>query len=327
MKMIKSKKKISLSGIMIEFTAFPSIFDNKTHRRFSFDNWQKFSDALFAMSKQEGYKPKKGEKPHRKPSPLITPAVYKKSTTRANANVIKWAGWCALDIDEYDTSFKEAVQQFKDYSFICYSTASSTKEKPKFRIVLKLTSDVEADKIKHFWYALNKEFNSIGDPQTKDLSRMYYVPAQYPNAYNFCFKNTGKDVDPQEFMDKHDYVDNSGTFLSKLPIEMQQAILQHRKDTLTNTSYVWSSYIDCKFVNKKLVQEYRTISETGWYHKMYQIMISIAGNAIRYKYPITATEIAILCRQIDLETGGWYKNRPLEKEAKRALEFVLASDI
>ena len=56
-------------------------------------------------------------------------------------------------------------------------------------------------------------------------------------------------------------------------------------------------------------------------------MISIAGNAIRYKYPITATEIAILCRQIDQDTGGWYKNRPLEKEAQRALEFVLASDI
>ena len=60
---------------------------------------------------------------------------------------------------------------------------------------------------------------------------------------------------------------------------------------------------------------------------MYQIMISIAGSAIKYKYPITATEISILCRQIDLETGGWYKNRPIEKEAQRAIDYVLSNEL
>ena len=162
---------------MIEFTAFPSIFDNKTHRRFSFNDWESFTSALSNMSKKPGFKPKKGERSHLKPSPLITPAVYNEGTTRANVNVIKWAGWCALDVDEYDTTFEEAVKQFNDYEYVCYSTASSTKEKPKFRIVFKLDEDVESDQIKHFWYALNKEFNSIGDPQTKDLTRMYYIPA------------------------------------------------------------------------------------------------------------------------------------------------------
>ena len=312
---------------VVGFTVFPSIFDNKTNRQYFFQDWEKFSAALYMLSKKPGFKPRKGERSHKTPSPLITPAVYEDGGTRANANVTKWAGWCALDIDEYDGTFEEAIESFKDYKYICYSTASSTKEHPKFRVVFCLTEDIPADKIKHFWYALNKEFNSLGDPQTKDLSRMYYVPAEYPNAYNFIFSNKGKDLNPQEFMDKHDYVDNSGTFLSKLPVEMQKAILQHRRDNLTNTSYSWSSYHDCKFVNKKLVEDYRGISNSGWYHKMYQIMISIAGNAIRYKYPITATEVAILCRQIDLETGGWYKNRPLEKEAQRALDFVLASDI
>ena len=220
---------------MVEFTAFPSIYDNKTHRRFSFDDWEKFSNALCNMAKKPGYKPRKGEKSNLKPSPLITPAVYEEGTTRANANVIKWAGWCALDIDDYNTTFEEAVKQFCDYEYVCYSTASSTKEKPKFRIVFKLDEDIDNKKIKHFWYALNKEFNSIGDPQTKDLSRMYYIPAQYPNAYNFCFTNKGKTLNAKELMNKHEYVDNSGGFLSKLPLEMQKAILQHRKDNLNNT--------------------------------------------------------------------------------------------
>ena len=51
-------------------------------------------------------------------------------------------------------------------------------------------------------------------------------------------------------------------------------------------------------------------------------MVAVAGNAISKKYPITADEISQLCRQFDLDTGNWYKNRPMDKEADRALEYV-----
>ena len=75
-------------------------------------------------------------------------------------------------------------------------------------------------------------------------------------------------------------------------------------------------------VNKKLVKEYNQISETGWYTKMYAIMVSIAGSAVRQKYNITAQEITTLCKEIDFENGNWYKSRPFDKEADRAIEFV-----
>jgi hypothetical protein len=68
--------------------------------------------------------------------------------------------------------------------------------------------------------------------------------------------------------------------------------------------------------------EYRTISETGWYHKMFSIMVAIAGSAIKKGYPITAREIAELCKQLDNDTGNWYTNRPLEVEADRAVEYA-----
>ena len=64
------------------------------------------------------------------------------------------------------------------------------------------------------------------------------------------------------------------------------------------------------------------ITNTGWYHKMYQIMVAIAGNAVKSKYPITVDEITNLCREFDTDTGNWYKNRPISKEADRALEYV-----
>ena len=166
---------------MISFTVFKSIFDNNTDTRVDFDSFEKFEKALYHLSTLSGYKAKKGEFT-KKASPLISPAIYKPGTTRANDNVIEWAGWAAIDVDNhvFEGNLKdELYSRFGSWYYICYSTASSTRDKPKFRLVFPLTSPVPAVSIKHFWYALNAEFGSIGDGQTKDLSRMYYVPAQY----------------------------------------------------------------------------------------------------------------------------------------------------
>jgi hypothetical protein len=265
----------------------------------------------------------------KKSAPLISPAIYKPDTTRANDNVICWAGWTAVDVDEhiFDGNLeKELLNAYGTWNHIVYSTASSTKKHPKFRMVFPLTEDVPKDKIKHFWYALNKELKCVGDPQTKDLSRMYYVPGKYKGAYNFIYNNFhGVDMNPYDIMSKHDYVERSGGLMDNLPKAIREAMIAHRKNEMVNTQVTWSNYRDCPYVNKKLVKEYNQISETGWYTKMYAIMVSIAGNAIRNKYPITAQEITTLCKEIDYENGNWYKSRPFDKEADRAIEFIYSN--
>jgi len=308
---------------MYSLTLFKSIFDTKTDKKMVFNDLEKFETLLYSLHKQPGYKPKKGE--FRQGSPLISPATYKINTTRKNVNVVQWQRWAALDIDEYDTSFEDALRLFEEYYFISYSSASSTREKPKFRIVLPLTEIVPHDKIRHFWFALNSEFNSVGDKQTKDLSRMYYVPAQYPDANNFIFTNKSKFLCPNELMEKHEYVDGfRNSFLDSIPEHMRKELESHRKNQLTNTNIMWTSYHNCPFVNKTMVVEYRSISETGWYSKMYQIMVSIAATAIKSKYPITPEEISSICKEIDSDTGNWYKNRPMTMEAARAISYALS---
>lgn len=303
-------------------TLFKSIFDNKTQKRMDFTSYYQFENLLFELAQQK--------RKDKKSAPLISPAVYKENTTRANANVIGWAGWCAVDVDDLKVEGnleKELLDRYGTWNHVIYSTASSTEEHPKFRIVFPLTFHVPKKKIKHFWFALNKELGDVGDPQTKDLSRMYYVPGKYEGAYNFIYNNfSGEDMSPYEIMSKHEYVEKTGSLIDNLPREIRKQLLAHRKNEMTNTNVTWSNYKDCPFVNQKLVKEYNQITDTGWYVKMYSIMVSIAGNAIRKKYPITAAEITILCKEIDYENGNWYRTRPFDKEADRAIEFVYGNN-
>ena len=305
---------------MVEFTVFKSLFDNKTHRRGQMADFNAFEEMLYDLSR----KPLESKKQ----AQLISPAVYKPDTTRKNDNVTEWAGWCAVDVDDFVFNGElqdELSNRFGHYRFVCYSTGSSSVTSPKFRLVFPLTKVVPAERIKSFWYALQSELGELGDKQTKDLSRMYYIPAEYAGAHNFIFSNTdGASIDPDELIVKHPMPEktNLNNFFDRLPDELQRQILEHRKSKLENTNINWTSYRDCPFFPRKLEAEYRAISNTGWYHKMYQIMVAIAGNAVKRQYPISSAEISKMCRELDMETGNWYENRPLDKEADRALEYV-----
>lgn len=318
-------------------TAFESIFDNKTHRQIHHDSWESFEAMLYKMASIPGYKLKKGErKPPKglKASPLITPAVFKENTTRANDNVIEWGGWAALDVDDhkFEGNLKDELNsKYGNYYYVCYSTSSSTIDHPKFRLVFPLTVSVKGNDIKSFWYALNSEFDQLGDKQTKDLSRMYYIPAKYPNANNFIFTNVGDFISPTNLITKHPMQvtqSSVATFMDRLPTEVQKKVLLHREELLkgqANYDFEWTSYGDCPFVNKKLINDYKAIAYadgSGRYSMIYKIMTSIACNAIKRKYPITPNQIAQLIRELDRDTANIYSKRPLQTEAERALEYA-----
>ena len=285
-----------------------------------YNSFDEFEAILYKLSESTKY-------PTKKDAPLLSPAIYQTGTTRANDNVVGWAGFGILDIDDYDGDMKDIESKYDKYRYVCYSTASSTVESPKFRLVFPLTDVVNKEDIKHFWYALNKEIGDIADAQTKDLSRMYYVPAKYKNSFNFIFSHDGEVMNPNDLMEKYPYVKPNQTMFDRFPEAIQKALLERKRNELNNTNYTWTSYQDCPFVNKKQVDEYKTITDTGWYAKMYQIMLTTAGNAMSKGYPITPKEIEYICRDLDTDTGGWYLKRDLEKEAARAIEFVFKNNI
>jgi hypothetical protein len=305
-----------------QLTLFKSLYDNKINKIVAFDTFDELENLLYNLAKEP--------KESKTDAQLISPASYKNETTRANLNVVAWEGWAAVDVDEhkFEGDLKsELKEKYGKYYFVCYSTASSTKEHPKFRLVFPLTNEVMSNNISHFWFALNTELGEIGDIQTKDMSRMYYIPALYKGANNFIFTNEGEHINPFDLMNKHSYIEKPKGLFDNLPEAIRNAIISERKSRLTNTTISWNNYKDCPFVSKKMIKDYNTISGTGWYHKMYQIMISIAYSATKRNYPISINEVVNLCKGLDMDTGNWYKNRPLDKEAARAIEYVMHNSL
>ena len=109
-------------------TIFKNQYDNKTHRKLDFDTWDKFVKFLYKLSEI----PLGGKKD----AQLISPAVYETGTTRSNKNVLAWESWCAVDVDDIEIqgNIEEYVRaRFSHWNFVCYSTASSKLDAPKFR--------------------------------------------------------------------------------------------------------------------------------------------------------------------------------------------------
>ena len=168
---------------MINITIFKNRYDNKTHRRLDLKSFDELEQLLYGLS----LKSLKGKED----AYLISPATYVEDGTRRNDNVLHWSHWCAVDVDDLhiESDIQEYINDmFPTWRFICYSTASSTIEQPKFRIVFALSRNILADEIVPFWHALQMAIGEIGDEQTKDKSRMYYIPGNYKDANNFIFE-------------------------------------------------------------------------------------------------------------------------------------------
>ena len=97
-----------------ELTIFKNQFDNKTHRKVSYQSWDKFVDLLYKLSEQ------KGQKGGKHSSVLITPAIFKADSTRSNINTLYWGGWCAVDVDDHNfgTDIHSLEQELSNLSLI-----------------------------------------------------------------------------------------------------------------------------------------------------------------------------------------------------------------
>jgi hypothetical protein len=106
---------------------------------------------------------------------LWSPVEYYPSTTRGNRNV-RFIEALVVDMD--GESFREA--RLDGLEWFAYSTYSHSDSDPHYHLVLPLAERVPAGLWRAVWEGLHQRLNLIGDPQTKDPARLFYLPQHAP---------------------------------------------------------------------------------------------------------------------------------------------------
>jgi putative DNA primase/helicase len=106
---------------------------------------------------------------------LWSPVEYYQGRTRGNT-AVRFIEALVVDMD--GESFANA--NLDGFEYLAYSTYSHRLDDPHYHLVLPLAERVPASLWRAVWQGLHERLNLVGDPQTKDPARLFYLPQHAP---------------------------------------------------------------------------------------------------------------------------------------------------
>ena len=106
---------------------------------------------------------------------------------------IKHSKYVSLAVIDFDggKTIAQAMELFKEYEFILYTSFSHGSALDKFRMVIPLKKPIPGDKWIMAWRHLESMAPGL-DTQCKDASRLYFLPSCRRGALRFTHLNEGK---------------------------------------------------------------------------------------------------------------------------------------
>ena len=299
---------------------FYGFYSNQPYLCFAND-WFEFCETMRGLSEVSGYKP--SPKEYDKYQGLISAAIYQNEYDfRANDNVVGW-DLLILDIDDTNKNLDEINDIFSSFHRLFYSSASCTHAKLKLRVVIPLDSTAPADKLKEIWYAAQMWCGGLIDKQTKDISRLHYIPARYTNKgddYRHFFKvNTGVYLNWKGLIEKYPMPPASDRFKQNNPLKKLK-----RKIFVDNNPLPCFDIqsTDCKFVWDSMLKEYALLPDGSHHLGMYRFLVKVCYNAQKMNYPLTCEELTDMGVQLDEIDGGFYDEKKIQNSSYDAMDFV-----
>jgi putative DNA primase/helicase len=117
------------------------------------------------------------ENPVKSAGALWSPVEYDQGTTRGNRNV-RFVEALVVDMDgeAFDHARLDGLEWF------AYSTYSHSDSEPHYHLILPLAHKVPASLWRVVWAELHQRVGLVGDPQTKDVARIFYLPQHAPDS-------------------------------------------------------------------------------------------------------------------------------------------------
>lgn len=108
---------------------------------------------------------------------LWSPVEYQPGTTRANSNVKRVFAFVA-DLD--GIALDDLRPRLAGWEWHAYTTYSHCADKPSWHVVLPLAAPVAARDWRRAWLTI-RAWLGMGDEQTCDASRAYFLPQRHPD--------------------------------------------------------------------------------------------------------------------------------------------------
>lgn len=159
---------------LLPISKFNNEKDNSPQLEFA--NWAQFSEKFSFHIKKSA----------KSDNPCWSPTIYKAGEKRGNKNVVA-ISMAVLDVDS-GVPFESLIKQIDSYAYLIHTSFSHTKEMPKYRVILPLANQVEANEWNEVWLRINTWLGNINDPATKDASRIYFMPACPPDSTDHFVK-------------------------------------------------------------------------------------------------------------------------------------------
>ena len=111
----------------------------------------------------------------------------------------------SLDIDYPTEKTLESLYTWLDgKQYVIHSTHSSTKENPRYRVVVPMNRFLLADEYGALLGILHRKFDLPLDPSTLDFNRIMFLPSIPKDAEYFYDKGDGEVMDVQTLLDEVD---------------------------------------------------------------------------------------------------------------------------
>ena len=104
-------------------------------------------------------------------APLFCPAVFRDNRRRLDH--VETCSMVVLDVD-HGATLDEASAAFEGVAHVLYTSFRHTPAEHRFRVVLPLSRDVDAETYRRLWRWASDQLGGKADPQASDPSRMFF---------------------------------------------------------------------------------------------------------------------------------------------------------
>ncbi len=266
-------------------------------------------------------------KSNKRDAPLISPAMYHPHDRRSNDNVLGHGSWYALDIDHLKASFEEIQEYFDalNINYILHTTTSHSDQEAHLRLLGELDRNTLREELPLLWSGLYEYFGQISDPQTKDFSRMYTVPANWEDTNpKFAYQTS------RYFLEVDEIIKLAPPIVSPQPILIKNLKnVQNALDGAGKIIPVNDSIQNSKIVNSKMISQYLSLPKGEHHSGLYRFMCHASFSAISKGYDIDVYQLVDYAKQLDMicpikTAKDRWKDKIFE-EALRALTFTISN--